>query len=61
MSELGLHDIVRILMYPEDSINAYARVVDIHPDGEIIYVSNLNMPFQGTLTYRAFTLKEVLK
>jgi len=42
-------DTVRVLMYPEGHINAYARVEYVYPDGDVL-LANMNMPFQGTLS-----------
>lgn len=40
---------VRLTEYPKDHMNAYARIAEVR-EGEIV-VSNLNMPFQGTLSW----------
>jgi hypothetical protein len=42
-------DIVRVLKYPEDHMNAYAMVQFVLPNGNLILV-NMNMPFQGTIS-----------
>ena len=49
ISRIKINDIVRLLDFEEKDINAYARVVAIR--GDEIRVSNMNMPFQGSLSY----------
>ena len=51
--------IVRINQYPEDHINAYARVEKIDYQAHTVRVANMNMPFQGTFSYQPFTFDEV--
>lgn len=52
-------DFVRILDEPEDSINSHGRVEEIR-DG-FAWVTNLNMPFQGTFSYEMFRLNDLKK
>lgn len=53
------NDFVRIKKYPEDHINAKARVVAVKLGG--VVVSNTKMPFQGTLSMVFFPFDEVEK
>ena len=58
---IEVNDTVRILMVEdEDDINAYARVTRVREDG-LFEVTNLNMPFQGTLCRVLFTKHEIRK
>ena len=52
-------DTVRILKYPEDHPNAYARVDRIDIAKGTVYVTNMNMPYQGTFAGKEFKLSEV--
>lgn len=52
-------DTVRILKYPVDHINGYARVERVDRHNKIVTVSNMNMPFQGTLGNEPFYFHEV--
>ena len=54
---MKINDTVRIKLFPADHINAEARVVDIR--GDMVVVSNLNMPFCGTLANVLFNRNEV--
>ena len=47
-SEYRHGDIVRIKKYKENSANAYGRV-DGNPTDDKVWVTNLNMPFSGTV------------
>ncbi len=50
-SKFKVNDHVRILAYPEDSINAYGRVQLVRERGEKRYwVVNMNMPYSGTVS-----------
>ena len=40
---------VRVLAYPENHMNAYARVESVLTDGKVL-LANMNMPFQGTIS-----------
>lgn len=44
---IQVNDTVRITTFPKGHINEYARVTRV-TEG-CVFVSNLNMPFQGTL------------
>ena len=44
--KMKVNDFVTILEFPEDHINHRARVTEIVGNG--VYVTNMNMPFQGT-------------
>jgi hypothetical protein len=44
------NDFVRLLEYPEDDKNAYARVNLISQDTNQIHIVNFNMPFSGTIS-----------
>lgn len=57
MKRIRVNDFVRLPKFPEDHPNAMARVVDVR--GEIVVVSNLNQPFQGTLANVLFNRNEV--
>lgn len=57
---LDIGDHVRILIYPEDSPNGYGRIVGRGVDG-CYYVTNLNMPYQGTLINEPFHSEELIK
>jgi len=52
-------DTVRILAYAEDHMNGYARVERVDIDNKIVIVSNMNMPFQGTLGLEPLGFDEV--
>lgn len=54
---MKINDIVRIKKYSVNSPNAEARIVDIR--GDMVVVSNLNQPFQGTLSNVLFNNNEV--
>jgi hypothetical protein len=45
---IQVNDTVRLTMFRKESINAYARVVEVMANGSIV-VSNLNTPFSGSL------------
>lgn len=42
-------DHVRLLKYPENSINSHAEIEHIYPDG-MVWIANLNMPYSGTIS-----------
>jgi hypothetical protein len=44
---MKVNDIVRLVEYPVGHVNEKARVVEVNKEG--IVVSNMNMPFMGTL------------
>ena len=44
-----MHDTVRIIQFPEEHINAYGRVDDVHMDGRV-WVENFNQPWSGTIS-----------
>ena len=50
---------VRLLDWPEDHINGYGRVVALAEDGLSVFVSNANMPYQGTLVYHEIPVDRV--
>jgi hypothetical protein len=52
-----VNDYVRINKYPEGNINSVARVVDVGED--FVLVSNMNMPFMGSLAMAKFKFTEV--
>jgi hypothetical protein len=52
-------DTVRILKYPKDHINAYARVESTDIVKGTVRVTNMNMPFMGTFVDKEFKLDEV--
>lgn len=58
LEKVNLYDEVRLNNYSETSINAYARVADIKKDR--ILLSNMNMPYQGTIS-RYYDKKEFEK
>jgi hypothetical protein len=41
-------DTVRLLSYPKEDVDAYANVKAI--DNDKIWLANLNMPWQGTIS-----------
>lgn len=45
-----MHKRVRINKYPEDSINAYGRVIGYDPNNGKWWVTNMNMPYMGTIS-----------
>ena len=49
--KLKFGDTVRVLAYPEDHMNAYARVEYVQKDGKVL-LANMNMPFQGTISFQ---------
>jgi len=53
----NVNDFVRINKYPAEHPNAVARVVEVGP--EFVLVSNMNMPFMGSLSCAKFSLSEV--
>ena len=53
------NDTVRLLDYPVDHMNAYARVETVEEDG--YRVSNMNMPFSGTLGWHFVPADRVRK
>ena len=55
---LMVNDHVRLLEFPEDSINGYGRIEHIFPDGKLRIV-NLNMPYSGTLSNYVVTPDKV--
>jgi hypothetical protein len=54
--EYKINDHVRIIKYPENDINGYARINTIFPDGRV-WLTNTNMPYQGTIS-EIFTKEE---
>ena len=52
-------DAVRILRYPEHDINAYGRVMSVDARKHTVLISNMNMPWQGTLSWHEFSLDDV--
>lgn len=48
MSKFKRLDTVRLLDYPEGSINSHGHVNHVYPDGRV-WVSNINMPYIGTV------------
>lgn len=52
-------DIVRILRYPENDINAFGVVMKVITKDEI-WVANMNMPFSGTIS-DTFSPKDLIK
>lgn len=54
---MKINDIVRLLPYPEDSINGYGRITYI--DENTVIISNMNMPFQGTFANEEFNIEQV--
>lgn len=48
MKKVQVNDHVRLLDYPEDDINAYARVAAIYENGHV-WIVNVNMPYLGTI------------
>lgn len=63
-SDFSVNDVVKI--YPviddfgEEHMNARGMVVAVRDDG-LLEVSNMNMPFQGTLCHTLFTPYELEK
>lgn len=51
--------IVRIKKYPKDHVNGYARVERQDKDAGYVIVSNMNMPFCGTLGMEKLNMDEV--
>jgi hypothetical protein len=51
-----VNDKVRVLRYAKTSPNGYARVTEVNRG--YIKVSNLNMPFQGTLANKVLFIGE---
>tara|TARA_R100000789_G_C2879489_1_gene114009 strand:- start:237 stop:443 length:207 start_codon:yes stop_codon:yes gene_type:complete len=54
--EYKVNDRVRIIKYPKNDINGYARINFIFPDGRV-WLTNINMPYQGTIS-EIFTKEE---
>jgi hypothetical protein len=52
-------DAVRILVYPKTDINAYGRVQQVDYRKGICWISNTNMPWQGTFSWVEFSLDNV--
>lgn len=48
MTKIRVNSTVRILTYPEGHVNAFARVVGVTKNGDVM-VTNLNQPFAGIL------------
>lgn len=59
IQKIQVNDTVRILGEPERSVNARARVLRVEDNG--VRVTNINMPFSGTMTYHFFEFHEVEK
>jgi len=59
MKKIRLGDYVTILSEPADSINRRARVEYVCQTG--YYLSNMNMPFSGSLSWQFFKKSEVEK
>lgn len=45
-----INDIVRIKKYPIGDINEKARVMGVYNTKKQVWISNLNMPFIGTVS-----------
>ena len=56
-NRIGRYDKVRILKYADDPFNEFGLVTHTYNNGDV-WVSNMNMPFQGTINQR-FTADEV--
>ena len=52
---------VRVKMFERNHINATARVNAVDEENELVYLTNLNMPFMGTLCNAVFHVKEIEK
>ena len=51
------NDIIRIKIFPKGDINEFARVDKVTLHG--VVVSNMNMPFLGTLVNTFFSYNEI--
>ena len=64
VSEVKVNDTVKLLDYVQkngkEGINTYARVTKVNSDGSI-EVTNMNMPFQGTLAHAKIAKDKFLK
>lgn len=64
VSEVKVNDTVKLLDYVQKNgkkgINTYARVTKVNSDGSI-EVTNMNMPFQGTLAHAKIAKDKFLK
>jgi len=49
MKKAKVNDSVRLLDYPKEDINEYAKVKAVYEDGRV-WVANLNMPYMGTIS-----------